>query len=109
MQLIVTNLYRNRCAFGDLCIGYLITIFATKTFSDCITFVSIIIATALITGLEYHLAAVLAKKDFPEGIEVHSSELEKRRVTLTATDKEFNEMLTEVGVLDRQDQTESEV
>ena len=49
IQEIVTDIYRNRCAFGNLCIGYSLTVVAEKTFSDCVTFFSVAVATAFIT------------------------------------------------------------
>ena len=96
VQLVITDLYRNRCAFSDLCLGYLITIWGEKTFSDCITFVSIIIGTAIITKFECSITNIIAKKKFPEDVKVHSSELEKRGISMTITDKETQEMINRI-------------
>lgn len=82
VQGIVADVYRNRFAFGDLCIGYLIAVVAEKTLSNVETLFSVIFMTVSITGFEYCLAKILAKRKFPEGMQVSSSELTKRGIIL---------------------------
>ena len=45
VQEIVADIYRNRFAFGDLCVGYLIAVVAEKTLSNCETIFSVIFMT----------------------------------------------------------------
>ena len=96
IEEIVTDIYRNRCAFGNLCIGYLLAVFAEKTFNDCVIFFFVVVATFFITSLEYYTAAFLAQKNFSEDMQIHSSELEKLGVDMFASDKECEEMLNEI-------------
>ncbi len=96
IQEIATDIYRNRFAFGDLCVGYLIAVFADKTLSSCETLFSVIFMTVSITGFEYCLAKVLSRRNFPEDIQVPVSKLRERGVSTFASDREFNEMLDDV-------------
>lgn len=96
IQEIATDIYRNRFAFGDLCAGYLIAIIAEKTLSDCAIFLCVVILTIVITWIEYYFAKVLAKRNFPDDMQVPVSILRKLGVSTSASDREFNEMLGEL-------------
>ena len=96
VQIIIRNLYLNRCAFGDLCIGYLLAVFAEKVYCDSVTLFGVIGATVLITWGEWWISSILAGRNAQEPMEVSSEELERRGVPSIATHKEVEEMLEEV-------------
>ncbi len=93
---IATNIYNNRFAFSDLCIGYLIAVVSEKTLSNFTSFSFVMIATGVITYIENYIAGFLAKRNFPEDMQVPASKLEELGVNMTASNRAFYEMLDEV-------------
>ena len=98
VQEIATDIYRNRFAFGDLCAGYLIAVVAGKILSDCVNFISVLIIASAITGIECYFAKMLAKRKFSEDMQVPASKLKELGVHMTASDREFDEMLSDIGL-----------
>ena len=96
LQVITSEVYINALAFIDLILGYLITYFVKGTYSPCCAVVLTVILTIVLIVFEKFVAKKLAAKKYSQDLVIPYSYLEKYGVDTSITDKEIEDMFTEV-------------